>query len=135
MLNYSLGMGKWKGIIIEDSLKNKNILRNIKITKTHVIKPKNTTEKQPNIWHEVEVFIDDKDLNQFCKKLQHAIKTGPWYVDFETDNEGIVIFKEKIRTVKKNDIKGIKKIQKYGKSIGISEKQLEFKRFWKNIIS
>jgi hypothetical protein len=87
-----------KGVIIEESLNDKSILKEFKIIKTDIEK---VTDKHRTPWltkwtcHKVEV--PDSDIDSVCSKIQKSMdKTHEWYVDLKNKRFEITIFKDDI---------------------------------------
>lgn len=104
----------FKGIIIENSLTDKNILNDLDI--------ENTWQDGDWTLHSVKVTE-----NQILK-LSKSLADGPWYIHlWETGKDEIrVIFKDKIVTISSTDKSTWEEAISYGKSIGIPEEQLDF---------
>ncbi len=104
----------FKGIIIENSLTDKSILKDLDIEKTW----------QEGDWVLHSVKIEKEKLLDLSKVLDD----GPWYIHlWETGKDEIrVIFKDKIVTISSTDKSTWQEAISYGKSIGIPEEQLDF---------
>jgi hypothetical protein len=119
----------YKGIIIEESLNNKDILHSLKITKTDIepITPKHQTPwlKQWTL-HSVEVTEDT--IEQVVEKLSHSfdIEHPDWYADLKNNQFHYLIFANKVFKVDLSNPTHYKDAKSYGKSIGIPEYQLDF---------
>jgi hypothetical protein len=120
----------FKGIIIEESLENKNILKDslIRILKTEVEK---VSSEYDTPWlkkwtmHTVEVR-EDRAMDIAEKIAKSLDKEHSWYVDFRNDEYHFIIFKDKIFCVKMENKKEYEDVKKYGRKIGIPEHQLDF---------
>jgi hypothetical protein len=104
----------YKGIIIENSLKDKTILKSLKINKTW----------EDGTWVLHDVLIDEDKISRLSKCLDD----GPWYIHvWKQGEDGVkVIFKDKIFTIQYSDKSTWADAVNYGKSIGIPEQQLDF---------
>lgn len=104
----------YKGTIIENSLEDKSVLKDLKITKTY-----NTTH-----WTLHDVLITEKQIENLGKYFND----GPWYAHFwqEGNDEVIVVFKDKIFRIKHSDKNTWTDAIKHGIFRGIPEKQLDF---------
>jgi hypothetical protein len=102
------------GTIIENSLKDKSILKQVKIVKTW----------QDDDWILHDVLIGEESAREFGRYLND----GPWYVHFwkEGKDDILVVFKDKIFTIKHSDKSTWQEAIDYGKSIGIPAEQLDF---------
>lgn len=111
----------WKGVIIEQSLESKDILRLVRIVKTKTATLEREEEKGEFHFHNVQV--GDDNIDRAVAKAKAAIKNG-WYMHFCKDNTMIVIFRGKSFVHQKGDEKTLDAIRKYGVSIGINSAQL-----------
>ena len=104
----------YKGTIIENSLEDKNILKNLKVTKTY----------QVDDWILDEVFVEEGQISDLSKNLA----VGPWYVHLWVPGKDDVkvIYKDKIFDIKFSEKSTWIEAVSYGKSIGIPEEQLDF---------
>ncbi len=120
---------RFKGVIIEESLKDKSVLSDIKILKTKVeqVTPGHKTPwlKQWTL-HTVEI-TDDRAQN-IAEKLSKNLDTSHnnWYSDFRNKNCHYIIFKNKIFKISRNNFDEYEEVKKYGVSLGIPEYQLTF---------
>lgn len=118
----------YKGVIIEESLKDVNILNDVLILGTEI---ELVTEEHKTPWlkqwtlHTVE--IKDKDSDEIAKKLSDSLETEHnWYVDYKNDSYHFIIYKDKVFKVDlKNPVLYIEAKQ-HGISLGIPEYQVDF---------
>jgi hypothetical protein len=120
----------FKGILIEESLEDKSILKNniIKILKTEVEK---VTSKHNTPWlskwtkHTIEVSenkaMDAAEIISLGLDRKHS-----WNADFKNKEYHFIIFKKKIFCVKRENVDEYKEAKKYGMSLGIPEYQVDF---------
>lgn len=116
------------GTIIEESLEDTSILKQVKIISTK-IEPVTPSHKTPWIkqWtlHEVEISDDKIDdiAEQVVQKLdsQHA-----WYADFKNDKYHYIIFRNKIFKVDRSQMQQYEPVTKYGLKLNIPSYQLNF---------
>lgn len=104
-----------KGIIVENSLEDRDIFINLPIEKTW-----NEGE-----WTLHQVSVDHADLPD----LGRCLKQGPWYMHF-WDTEGdelIVLFRERTFRGMKSDPATLAEARAYGTSLGVPNSQLDFK--------
>lgn len=103
-----------KGTIVENSLKDKSILGEIKIDNTY----------QSEDWILHDFWIDENKVS----RLSNCIAEGPWYIHlWEPGKDDVwVIFKDKTFKVKHSDKSTWARAVEFGKSIGIPEEQLDF---------
>lgn len=118
-----------KGVIIEESLENKGILKEVAILATKV---ESVIEKHKTPWlkqwtlHTVE--IDEDKVDGVAKKISESLDSkhgGSWYADFKNDKFHYVIFRNKVFRVDLNNPK-YRDAMEYGVKLGIPWYQLDF---------
>ena len=104
------------GVIIEESLENKSVLKNIKIIKTKV---EQVTEKHQTPWIKKwtlhTVIIPEKDASFIAKIISESLDSlHQWYADYKNDSHHYIIFKNKIFLINRKTLSLIAclKIQK-----------------------
>ncbi|PIN74406.1 hypothetical protein COV20_00060 [Candidatus Woesearchaeota archaeon CG10_big_fil_rev_8_21_14_0_10_45_16] len=126
-------MANFKGVIIEESLENKNVLKKIKIIKTKV---EEVTEQHQTPWikrwtlHTVKILEDQAD--GVAEDLSNSLdsKHG-WYADFKNDKFHYIIFSNKIFKVDRTKPEQYRDVTMYGVSLGIPDYQLDFSPYVK----
>ena len=119
----------YKGVIIEESLGSKLILKKIKIvkTKTESVTPKHKTPwlKQ---WTLHTVEIPENQSEEISKEISHSFDPDhlDWYADFKNNKYHIIIYSNKIFKVDLNSPTLYKDAKEDGISIGIPEYQVDF---------
>lgn len=121
----------YKGVIIEESLNNKDVLENITALSTK-IEPINEKHQTPWLkqWTLHTVEIPEEKADMIAKKLAEELETKHtgWYADFKNDKYHYIIFSgEKTFKVDLQNPKLYKDAREYGISIGIPEYQVNFK--------
>ena len=118
----------YKGIVIEESLQDLKILKQLKILSTKV---EQVTESHKTPWlkqwtlHAVEIGGDD--AQNVANKLSVALDLEhDWYADFKNDKYDFVIFRNKVFKVDRNKPDGYEEVKKYGIGLGIPDYQLYF---------
>ena len=91
-------MNNYRGVIIEESLVNKDVLKKVKIISTKVEKV--TDEHQTpwlSQWTLDTIEISDNQADSLADKLSKALdpKHG-WYIDYRNDKYHYIIFKNKV---------------------------------------
>lgn len=119
---------KYKGIIIEESLGSRAVLKKLEIISTKIEK---VTEKHQSPWldqwtlHTFEV-VPEKTA-KIARLLSQSLETKhAWYTDFNNGEIFYVIFRGKIFRYRKKDKEGRQKAVDYGLSLGIPVYQLDF---------
>ena len=121
----------YKGVIIEESLDSKDVLRDILIIKTKIEK---VTEehKTPHLkqWtlHTIEILESKSD--SFAQLLGKSLRGGTpgdnRYADFKNDQYHYIIYRDKVFKVDLKNPVLYKSAKEYGISLGIPEYQVDF---------
>jgi len=121
-------MKNFKGVIIEESLENKNVLKKVKIFKTDI---EQVTEKHQTPWikqwtlHSVEVL--EKQIDNIVEEISKALDSKQnWYADFKNDDFHYIIFRNKVFKIERSKPEQYTNVTKYGVSLGIPNYQLDF---------
>jgi hypothetical protein len=121
-------MGKFIGVIIEESLEDKSILQKVKIVSTKI---EEVTEKHKTPWieqwtlHSVEIQEDKAD--EIAKELSSALDSKHnWYADFENETHHYIIFRNRVFFIDKKSKEQYDEAKNYGISLGIPEYQVDF---------
>jgi len=123
-------MADYKGVIIEESLENKEILKKVKIISTKV---EQVTDKHKTPWlsqwtlHTVEIPKEEagKVAEEISKSIDRA-HDGSWYADFKNQKTHYIIFRNKVFSVNRKSAEEYEEVKKYGISLGIPDYQLDF---------
>ena len=117
-----------KGVVIEESLQNLEILKQLKIISSKIEK---VVESHKTPWlkqwtlHAVE--IDEDDAQNIADKVSVVLDSKhDWYADFKNDKYHFIIFRNKVFRVNRNNPEEYKEVKKYGISLGIPDYQLDF---------
>jgi len=118
----------YKGVIIEESLENKDILKDVKILETKV---EEVTEEHKTPWikqwtlHTVEIPENQaKDVAEKISKLLDS--KHDWYADFKGDTHHYIIFRDKVFYIDRKSKEQYDEAKRYGISLGIPEYQVDF---------
>lgn len=116
-----------KGVIIEESLENKDVLKEVVILSTKI---EQVTEKHKTPWleqwtlHTIEVSEDQAD--NMAEKISKSLDSKHnWYADFKSDEFHHIIFRNKIFKIDLSNPK-YRGAMEYGISLGIPWYQLDF---------
>ncbi len=118
----------YQGIIIEESLENKDILKDVKIVKTKV-EDVTFEHKSPwiKIWTMDTVEIPEGQVDQLADKVSKSLDSEhSWYADFKNDLFHYIVFKDKVFKVDRSKPEEYEAVKGYGVSIGIPDYQLDF---------
>ena len=113
----------WKGVIVEESLENKELLNLVKIVETKQTTLEEQAERGIMHFHSVEV--EDSEKDQYIEKARSALKQK-WYTHICKDGRMIVVFKGKAFEFTENEKEKIEEAREYGLSLGIVKEQMPF---------
>lgn len=116
----------FNGKIIKESLKDESALDKLTINGVKEVSIDNPAEDQPSTWTLMDFEVEDTDAETIAQLFSVSLKTGTWYVDFSSAETTYVVFPEKVFKYQKGDEYTENEIKKYGRSIGIPEKQLQW---------
>lgn len=121
-------MKNFNGVIIEESLENKDVLQKVKILKTDV---EPITEEYKTPWvkqwtlHTVEILENQPDI--IAKELSESLDSEHnWYADFKNDTHHYIIFRNKVFFIDRRSKEQYDDAKNYGISLGIPEYQVNF---------
>lgn len=118
----------YKGAIIEESLRDISVLKEVKILETKV-EPVTAEHKTPWLkqWTLHTVLIPENGADVFANKISKALEDEHgWYADFKNDKTHYIIFRNKIFRVDRIKKEQYTEVVKYGTSLGIPDYQLDF---------
>lgn len=119
----------YMGVIIEESLADRSMLKDVKILLTKV---EPVTEKHRTPWvkqwtlHDIEVPADK--VAEIAEKISKALdREYSWYADYKTDTEHYIIYRDRVfHITNRSDKKQYDEATDYGISIGIPPYQVDF---------
>lgn len=119
------------GVIIEESLIDKDVLKHIKIISTKV---EQVTEKHqtPHLqqWTLHSFEIVESAAEKIAEALSQSLRAGTahdtWYADFKNETYHVIVFPNKVFKVDRRQPEEYAAVVKYGRSLGIPEHQLDF---------
>lgn len=118
------------GVIIEESLENKTVLKKVKILSTKI---ENVTKEHQTPWlthwtlHTIEISMSNakKIADEISNSLDRK-HGGSWYADFKNKTHHYIIFRKKIFFIDRTCKKQYNEAKDYGLSLGIPEYQVDF---------
>ena len=121
-------MQNYQGTIIEESLEDKSVLKDIKILSTKVEK---VTARHATPWlkkwtlHKVEIPEDQAVL--IAEIISENLdKDHAWYADYKNDDHHYIIFRGKIFFMDRKNQMQYDEAKNYGLSLGIPSYQVDF---------
>jgi len=121
-------MNNYRGVIIEESLENKEVLKKMQIleTKVSVVTEKHKTPwvKQ---WTLHTVLIPKDEAEKIAEEISMSLdKKHSWYADYRNKNNHYIIYRNKIFCINRSSIEEYNKAKEYGITLGIPEYQVDF---------
>ncbi len=118
----------YKGVIIEESLENMGVLKDVEILETKIEK---VTEEHKTPWLSqwtlYTVEIPEKASESVAEKLSKNLeKEHNWYADYKNDEYHYIIYRNKVFKVDLKNPVLYKDAKQYGVSLGIPEYQVDF---------
>lgn len=119
----------FRGVIIEESLEDKSVLKRFPILETEI---EQVAERFGTPWlkewtlHTIEV--PENKIASFAEEVQVALDGARhnWYADFKTDKTHYIIFKNRIFVIDRSKFDEYKAAEEYGVSLGIPPHQVNF---------
>jgi hypothetical protein len=82
---------------------------------------------QPVAWTFFDFEADDDDAARLADALERVLEMqGGWYCDFRSDTETFVVFAGRTFRYPRGDERGRAAAADYGRSVGVSEEQLDW---------
>lgn len=127
-------MNNLTGDIIEESLQDKQILKQLAVKSTRVEKV-TKEHKTPWLkqWTLHTISVPEETAAQLAEELSHALEPDYWYIDYKNDSTHFVIFPNKVFKVNRKNTDEYKPVVSYGLSLGIPSYQLDFSpdvKYW-----
>lgn len=121
-------MSDYFGVIIEESLEDKEILKKVKIIKTKV---ETVTERHKTPWvktwtlHTVKILKDEAE--EIALEISRVLDSKhEWYADFKNDKHHYIIFRDRVFFIDRKSKEQYDKAKEYGILLGIPEYQVNF---------
>ncbi len=122
-------MSNYQGIIIEESLARKDILKKLKIVKT-VVEKVTESHDTPYLkqWTMHTVEIPEIEIESVTNEVSKSLDTvhDDWYADFKNEHYHYIVFLNKVFKVDRSNHSEYDKVVEYGLSLGIPKHQLDF---------
>lgn len=131
----------YRGVIIEESLADKSLLKDVKIVSTKV-EPVTPDDKHVTPWIKqwtlYTVEVPEEKAATLAEHISHALdknRAHAWYADYKTETDHYIIFSEKVFHVTDRTSKDqYDEVVRYGVGLGIPRYQVDFSPFvpeWK----
>jgi hypothetical protein len=120
----------FQGVIIEESLAQKDILQKLSIVQTRV---EAVIDRHQTPWvHQWTIHTVAIPASQILERADELSRSldpehgRSWYIDFNNGENYYVIFRNAIFTWRKGDQDAVERVKGYGCRLGIPEYQLDF---------
>lgn len=116
------------GVLIAESLRVGAVLDDLRLTVTAMrrVRPDGMTADQPAVWTLIDFAADDGETDRLASAFADALDERGWYADFRTDAETVVVYPGRIFRYPRGDAAGRAAAQRYGRTLGIPEPQLDW---------
>jgi len=121
-------MNNYNGVIIEESLESKDVLKKVKILSTKV---EQVTDEHKTPWisqwtlHTVE--LPESEAKMIAEEIsQYLDSEHSWYADFKNNTHHYIIFRNKVFYIDRKSKEQYNEAKRYGISLGIPEYQVDF---------
>lgn len=117
----------YKGVIIEESLKDNTVLSSVDIVSTKV-EPITKEHKTPWLkqWTLHTVTIPADKADSVAEALSKSLADNYWYADFKNDRKHYIIFPNKVFKIDRSKLEEYQAATDYGLILGIFDYQLDF---------
>lgn len=126
-------MENYRGVIIEESLEDKKVLKKVKILSTKI---EDVAERHKTPWikqwtlHTVE--IPENEADGIAEEISKSLDSEHnWYADFKNDDMHYIVFLDKVFKIDRTIKEQYEKATQYGISLGIPNYQLDFSPYIK----
>jgi hypothetical protein len=122
-------MQDYRGVIIEESLDNKDVLKKVQILGTE-ISVVNEKHKTPWLkqWTLHTVIIPENEAETIAIEISKSFdqKHTSWYADYRNKTHHYIIFPNKIFYINRQSVEEYNKAKDYGLFLGIPSYQVDF---------
>ncbi len=121
-------LNKYTGVIIEESLENTDVLKDVTILKTK-IEPVTDRHKTPWVaqWSLLTFEIPNDQADIVAEKLSKSLDSQhSWYADFKNQAIHYIIFRNRIFKIDRTSKEQYNEAKQYGLSLGIPDYQVDF---------
>lgn len=119
----------YKGVIIEESLEDKNLLNEVEILETKIEKvtPRHKTPYLKQ-WTLHTVKVSENQAENMAAKISKSFdrKHNDWYADYKNDKYHYIIYPDRIFKIDMSKPEEYSAASEYGISLGIPDYQVNF---------
>ena len=114
------------GLLLKESLADTAVLELVHVTKTESWQVSNAATYQPATWTALFFQGEDSQADAIAEKLSQALKPQGWYIHASTAAHVYVLFPGKVFKYLKGGSLQREEAQRYGRSVGVPEGQLDW---------
>jgi hypothetical protein len=81
---------------------------------------------QPVTWTFIEFEVSEANAGRLADLLSAALAPGPWYCDFHSDQETVVVFAGRVVRYPSGDRRGRGEAEAHARSVGVPESQIDW---------
>ncbi|OGM90800.1 hypothetical protein A2755_00195 [Candidatus Wolfebacteria bacterium RIFCSPHIGHO2_01_FULL_48_22] len=118
----------FKGVVIEESLEDTSVLKDVNIVSTKV-EPVTDTHKTPWVsqWTLHTIEVPRVSVKDFAERISHSLdQKHNWYADFKDDTHHYIVFRDKVFYIDRKSKEQYDEATQYGLALGIQDYQLDF---------
>jgi hypothetical protein len=118
----------FRGNLLAESLRTEHALDAVPLTVRRVWRADDgdPSAGQPLTWTFLEFEIPDDAVEALASALAGALQPGPWYCDFRSETESIVVFADRAFRYPRGDEAARKKAEDHARSVGVPEAQIDW---------
>lgn len=117
------------GTLLAESLKKDTILEEVSLQVRRIwrVDAGDPSAGQPVTWTFIEFEVSDEDVGTFSDALQAVLAPGPWYCDFRSEAETIVVFSGRVFRYPRGDERAREEAEQHARSVGVPEAQIDWR--------
>jgi hypothetical protein len=116
------------GNLLAESLRKQEALDVVPLTVRRIYRADDgdLSAGQPLTWTFIEFELPDERVEPFAEALSDALEPGPWYCDFRSDDETVVVFADRVFRYPRDDQSAREEAEGYARSVGVPEDQIDW---------
>jgi hypothetical protein len=117
------------GNLLAESLRKEHTLAAVPFTVRRVFRADDgdLSAGQPLTWTFLEFEVPDDRVDAFAAALSNALEPGPWYCDFRSDTETVVVFADRVFRYPRRDQSGRQEAEAHARAVGVPEAQIDWR--------
>ncbi len=120
--------GEYRGALLAESMRVDATITvpPAAVTKIYRMPAGDPEAGQPKDWTFIEFSLPRAFVQGFVEALSRSLIEGPWYCDFHSDAEVVVVFANGVFRYPPADKQSRQEVEEYGRSVGVPEAQLDW---------